>query len=166
MATLSEMIARLKSLDPTTIAKEIVEGDQWVLEDLQEGQLWSGLDSEGNQLAPSYLTDPYFNTREAAERYRDWKERITPTTSIHEAYPDRNRDTPNLYINGYWYSGIKLDLNGLGFFINDNALNPEIEAKYPKALGLNSIGTGWYIREKFRKKFITQVKKELLNAEI
>ena len=151
------MISRLNSLNIQRSVELILEDDKEKLEELQLAQLWSGQDSEGNDLAPSYLNDPYFRTPEAAQRYSNWKDKITPVDSRSDAYADRKKGVPNLFITGYWYSGLKLDLTGRGF-INSSPLNPAIEAKYPKALGLNPKGRKYYIDTEMMRQLMFDIR--------
>lgn len=65
-------------------------------------QLWNGQNAKGNDITPSYLDDPYFKTRKKAEGYARWKWSITPNAS-------RNFYAPNLFINGFFHSILKID---------------------------------------------------------
>ena len=75
--------------------------------DMQREQLFEGKSSSGEDLRPSYSEDikpnGYFNTLQAAENYKKWKEQLTyPSDAV------RNPDAPNLYINGKFH--LELDI--------------------------------------------------------
>lgn len=80
----------------------------------QKDQLYDGKLSTGSDLTPSYFDDPYFKSRESAQRYSDWKDNITPNSR-------RNRGTPNLFINGYFYSQIYVEPNSEGFMVDSRS---------------------------------------------
>ncbi|MCL1942626.1 MAG: hypothetical protein FWF54_03630 [Candidatus Azobacteroides sp.] len=155
MATVSDVMNNLSSLNIEEMIQDIVKDDSGTLLDIQKEQLMAGQDNEGNPLTPSYRDDPFFKTLEAAQRYSDWKDRITPPTGTR-AYSERPKGTPNLFINGYWQSGIKfIPENGL--FENDNPLNTEIKPKYPSSLGLNPDGIKYYRDFYFDEKFFGEI---------
>lgn len=60
---------------------------------MQEGQGANG------EFRPSYSQDPWFRSAEKANNYAQWKSRINPN-------PARDSDTPDLYIDGTFYSEI------------------------------------------------------------
>ena len=161
MCTISDFLNRLDALDVEEIAVEIIAEDTAELTQLQKDQLWAGKDNEGNDLTPTYLTDPYFKTQEQAKAYMEYKYKLTPPEGFLSPYPDRKKEVPNLWITGYWQSGIQFKIEDGGFFINTNKLNPAIIAKYPKALGLNETGLDYYRTETFNDKFMSDVRKTL-----
>ena len=68
-------------------------------------QLMEGIKGDGNEITPSYLNDPYFKTKESAQRYSNWKDKITPNSK-------RKSGTPNLYINGFYHNTIEINVKG------------------------------------------------------
>lgn len=82
-------------------------------------QLWNGEDAFGNNISPSYLQDPYFNSAREARNYAVWKDNITPN-------PQRDFSSPNLFINGYFWNSLYIDETGE---VNSHYL-PEIITKY------------------------------------
>lgn len=69
---------------------------------MQQEQLFAGLRSDGKQLTPSILEDPFFRSKKSAERYAQRKKRLMI------GFPNENKRrfaTPNLYINGYFHEG-------------------------------------------------------------
>ncbi len=76
-------------------------------------QLLEGKTNEGIDIAPTYLNDPYFKSKEAAQRYSDWKDRITPN-------PKRKSGVPNLYIVGAYHNSINLKRSGNSLRFNSS----------------------------------------------
>lgn len=101
MATLKEIVQRFRELRGREMefAAKALEKDKEKILSLNRLQLFEGKDSDGNDLSPTYQEDPYFKTRESAQRYSDWKDKITPN-------PKRKPGVPNLYINGYFHNSI------------------------------------------------------------
>jgi len=93
-------------------------------------QLWDGKDVNNQNIRPSYLEDPYFKTQKAAERYAAWKFRITPNSN-------RDKNTPNLFINGYFYSSVAPVANS-NFIqvITNSGFGKEVTSKFTNVLGL------------------------------
>lgn len=153
MATVLDLIKNLNSLNFEEIAQGIIKDDSLVILNLQKEQLMSGQDNEGGLLSPSYFEDPFFKTVEAAQAYSNWKDKITPPIAT-KAYPARPRGTPNLFINGYWQSGIDF-ISGL--FKNSSELNSKIDSKYPNSLGINKTGISYYREFYFDEKFFEKI---------
>jgi hypothetical protein len=124
--TTGEMIAKFERLNVAKlneiIGTSIVENESDVLGGIKS-QLWDGKTGEGQNITPSYLDDPFFKTRQQAEGYRNWKNAITPNS-------DRNPDTPNLFINGYFYGTLYIDQSF--FEVASNSFGNPIIEKYGK----------------------------------
>lgn len=109
MADAVDIFNNLEALDiGATAGKALQKSKALVLKKNRE-QLMEGKLSTGKDITPSYLNDPYFKTREAAQRYSDWKDKITPN-------PNRKKGTPNLYITGPYHRSIDFNVKGLEFF--------------------------------------------------
>lgn len=93
-----EAIRRLERLDQMleSAVVDAIEhtGDKMIA--LNQQQLYAGRLKDGSPVTPSYLDDPYFKSRESAQRYSDWKDEITPND-------ERPAGVPNLFINGRFY---------------------------------------------------------------
>jgi len=98
--------------------------------DLNRQQLLDGKGSDGLDLHPFYSEDPYFKSKESAARYAAFKQRITPNKN-------RNPDAPNLFINGKLHGTIKLFVSDSRAIFRTEGSIFDVEAKYPKALGLD-----------------------------
>jgi len=97
---------------------------------LNKQQLLAGKRSDGEDITPGYLEDPYFKTLAQAQAYSDWKDRITP-------HPMRRRGTPNLFINGYYHDSRQITVLGEKIIYHADYKGVEIEGKYgPKINGL------------------------------
>lgn len=158
MATLTQVIDRLTSLRdglPLLVEKAAEETkDSYV--DMNRAQLFDGKTRTGEDIRPSYFEDPYFQTPQAAQRYSDWKDRVTPSLR-------RTKGTPNLYINGYYYSSLGAKVSSNGVEITTNNFGNEITQKYgPNLYGLNKEGMddykSLYFNPVFRNKVVEIVK--------
>lgn len=144
-------IRQCKTNLSTIISKSVITCEKDIVYAIQD-QLWDGKDSTGKDLLPSYLDDPFFKTRKAAEAYALWKSKITPNSN-------RNYYTPNLYINGYFWSSMKIDPATLRM---DSAVafGKPIIPKY----GENAFKLGKQhgeVIEKLREQLISNARKEL-----
>lgn len=122
---------------------------------LNQQQLYSGRLSDGSPVSPSYLDDPYFKSREAAQRYSDWKDNITPDEQ-------RPSGVPNLFINGRFYQSwrVRASATTIDFESSDpDAM--DIEEKFSERIyGLDDDNMNTYRRESF-----FPVLKEQITAE-
>lgn len=74
-------------------------------------QIYSGLDSNGDYLNPTYDNDPYFNEpgrwQGKAALYKAWKMKITPPIRSYILnLPPRPDEVPNLFITGTFFDSI------------------------------------------------------------
>jgi hypothetical protein len=126
-----------------------MEQDEPLLLRLQKDQLYAGQDAQGNGLRPTYQEDPYFKTRDAAQRYSDWKDRLHQREH-NPLFLKRPSGTPNLIITGSWfYDTLIADVNGGALHVrSDSWLFGKLEAKYGQALlGLSSVALRYYVEE-------------------
>jgi hypothetical protein len=95
-------------------------------------QMWDGKNINNENIRPSYSEDPYFKKPGAAQRYAEWKYKITPNSK-------RDKDTPNLYITGPFYRSIELVKNkGFLQLTTKTSLGQKIISKFSNVLGLIS----------------------------
>lgn len=113
------------------VQETVLKADVDYIEFIQT-QLYKGQDRYGNKIRPSYLEDygpgKFLKTRAQAIAYAKWKAVITKNK-------DRDLFTPNLFINGFFYSSLKISLKtgvGLGaIYIESSAgFANEIFSKY------------------------------------
>lgn len=126
MASLNELRNNFKRLQGKEIdlAALAFEENEELIEDLNTDQLYDGKDAKGRDLSPTYLEDPYFKTPEAAQRYSDWKDRITPN-------PDRKKGVPNLFINGRFHDSISVEVSKKSIkFSSSDSSAFKIESKF------------------------------------
>lgn len=85
---------------------EVLRRHETDIMELQRIQLLEGHDSDGNDMRPYYTEDVkpqgYFNSPASAARYAAWKDTLDYPYSV-----SRNRNAPNLYINGKFHSELK-----------------------------------------------------------
>lgn len=112
---LQAQIDALKSFrsDMGEIMADILSDREDELLGRQRDQLASGLDSEGEDIIPSYSQDikptGYFNTVSAAERYAAWKQNIN--VPLYDRRFERDPDSPNLFVSGKFHSELAVDVS-------------------------------------------------------
>jgi hypothetical protein len=120
----SRKLAKINAVEIERLAGlSIVQHSEKVV-DLIRSQLWDGKKSDGQNITPSYLDDPFFKSRKQAEGYRNWKNSITKNSN-------RDPDTPNLFINGYFYDTLFVDSEF--FEVGSNGFGIPIIEKYGDA---------------------------------
>src|SRR5258708_7633887 len=102
MTTFIDLKKKFEALNTDKIITKIMDDTQVQLLEENKEQMYDGKLKTGGNITPSYLEDPYFKSRESAQRYSDWKDRITPN-------PERESGVPNLFINGKFYDSLKID---------------------------------------------------------
>lgn len=121
-------------------------------------QLNAGINGNDKPLRPTYLNDPYFNTKEAgsfyknARRYMKWKEEIRPPYDVTLFGIRRSPETPNLIIRGDFHDSITAVPIDKGLRIESRgvSLSNDIEQKYGQAIYRFSS----YARRHFMENFI------------
>ncbi len=126
--TILALYNRFSQLNTDKVIEESVADTKDQILRLNKEQLLAGKTRTGADITPSYLDDPYFKTREAAQKYSEWKDRITPN-------PFRKSGTPNLYINGFYHNSIRVDVVGQSIQYSTNVgIGSKIEGKYGENL--------------------------------
>src|SRR5687768_15227200 len=105
MGTIRGLYNRLMTVDHDEIARKSIEGTEEEIREYNLQQLLDGKTNEGIDISPTYFEDPFFDTYEQAKAYSDWKDRISPMSK-------RRPGVPNLYINGFYHSTIKVEVQG------------------------------------------------------
>jgi hypothetical protein len=155
MKTIRNLIRKIEALDPDRICEDAVDDTKYQLLAENKSQLYAGKLRTGADLAPSYLDDPYFHTRAAAQAYSDWKDRITPPTT------NRKKGIPNLFINGYYYASLRIRVTDSAIIFSSNWLEePEIENKY----GNEIYGLGDDFKEKYVERYLRPDFKKLMES--
>lgn len=120
-----------------TIKKTIVNNRLEIIDYVKE-QLYSGVNGNGNPLRPTYLNDPWFETKEAGRWYKNasgyakWKKRHTPPLPSYLGIQARDMYTPNLVIRGDFYdsiTAIPID-DGISIHSRGVSFSGDIERKY------------------------------------
>lgn len=118
MGTFAQVLDRVQQLDIVEVTQEALEetADDFVNE--QKLQLFAGIDSLGNPIAPSY----------ASRKYAQAKNDLNPVPGLY---------TPDLYLTGAWYNGLQFSVSGDTTDISSTDVKDEqLEGKYTTALGL------------------------------
>ncbi len=149
------MKKRFEALDVDLIAYQVLKEHEQDLNDVNLEQLYSGKTNKGTDIHPTYLEDPYWNDKgglQAAQRYSDWKDRITPNSR-------RNPGVPNLFINGYYHSRrVTTVIPGGEIVHSDSAgFGRDIQRKYQDIDGLGG---------EFKKIFLENYIQPVLNERI
>jgi len=120
---------------------ECMERNQGVFVHMITEQMYSGLKGDGTYITPSYDDDPFFEEPgmwyHDSEGYKEWKGAITPPISSSLlGLPPRPYDTPNLFINGKFYSeisSVKADRQ-IEIRVVESGDGPSILGKYGEEL--------------------------------
>jgi hypothetical protein len=152
MATIRGLYKRVRTFDAGTAAEKAMQLTAPQLLDENQTQLFDGKLRDGNDLSPSYLTDPYFKTPLAALNYSNWKDHITPN-------PNRRPGVPNLFIDGTFYSTQRIKINGENIVYTSSFKDASaILAKFSGLIfGLGGPYRRKYLNESLRPEFSNQV---------
>ncbi len=149
--TIKGLNSRLKKMNTNNIIDETMKENLDALEAKNRDQLLAGKNRSGDDIFPTYLQDPYFKTPQAAQRYSDWKDKITPGHG-------RKSGVPNLYITGQYHKSRNISISGDVIHYEATFLGPEIDKKY----GSQVAGLGG----DFKKEFISETLRPTLNKKI
>lgn len=152
MSTILTVANRIMQLNLEKEVPAIIDRTKEEILAKNREQLLEGRKKDGTELTPSYLNDPYFKTREAAQRYSNWKDKITPNNK-------RRSGTPNLFIIGSFHNSIKIEVKGDVFDIYSTYPEAgDIENKYTEQIyGLNKENKTAYIAETFFPRLKTYI---------
>lgn len=131
MEAVSQLATKLAGLHGFMVntVMGILDDNSELLETMNREQMWEGLDSTGKGIRPRYSEDPFFKSPEAAQRYADWKWKITPSS--------RDADTPNLFITGPFYRSVTAERQGDFIqFGTDTSLGGKVTSKFTTVLGV------------------------------
>lgn len=155
MRTVANMLAAIQVIDITITAAESLELNIDEFARKNREQLYDGKKSDGQDLSPTYLEDPYFKTKEAAQRYSDWKDKITPNSK-------RKKTVPNLYINGAYYRSRSVQVTGDTIVYTATFKGAEMENKYGKEInGLGGEYKEVFIEETLSPTFKAKVEEQV-----
>lgn len=137
MATALDMLENFRAIDLTVTSEGVLNSISELAVASNRHQLFDGKLSTGEDLSPTYLEDPWFKSKESAQRYSDWKDEITPNTR-------RKKGVPNLFINGAFHESIEVQAKGGGLLYKSSFFRASsIESKF----GLNIYGLGGEYRD-------------------
>ncbi len=127
--TFPELYDSVKNFDVIKETSDILESIQDNILEMNRNQMWDGLTAKGEDIRPKYSENPFFKTKEQAAGYAKWKWAISSQGS------KRDIDTPNLYINGYFYESLRFKKDELKI-VTENALGAEVTSEHKDVLGL------------------------------
>lgn len=157
MSTISKLISNLSSVKLENVLQEEIADKSEELLDAQRNQLLEGKLSTGLDITPSYLDDPFFKSRESAQRYSNWKDKITPN-------PKRKKGTPNLYIIGTLHSSISVALTAKSAVFDLAFKKPDIISKFTEnILGLNEEKAAEYSQNHIAPGATKRIKQKILS---
>ena len=119
-----------------SLMRDVLKEHEQEIVEQQRIQLLEGKDSQGNDMHPFYSEDikprGWFNTKESAKRYADWKQTISYPYSVQ-----RKADAPNLYITGVFHDDLNISFGADSLqIIPDTGYAANIMKKY----GFNMFG--------------------------
>lgn len=121
------------------LIKDSISENKDLVEELIREQLYSGVNGDDKPLRPTYLSDPYFRSKEAghwqnnALGYMRWKKALTPPNpSFLLGLPARDERTPNLIIRGDFYDSITAVpiAEGVEISTQGTSFGNDVERKY------------------------------------
>ncbi|MGN6416147.1 MAG: hypothetical protein ACTHMC_01555 [Pseudobacter sp.] len=156
MVTAKALLEKYRRVNVEMVTSESVNNTKEEMLELNLEQMMEGKTRTGEDITPSYLDDPYFKSRESAQRYSDWKDEITPN-------PKRTPGTPNYYINGMYHGTIKITVNGDKIEFNSDFPGArDIERKSGEIIyGLNAEKREEYINASLRKELMSNLRRIL-----
>ena len=146
--TIEQMIKKVEKFRERYVKVEAtsLRNHKQVILSLQRDQLLAGQTNEGRKLSPTYTSDPYFKTKKSADSYlakKRSKEQRHAAMIRYNLFAAKDSNTPNLiFANSLNASQFqrKLRVNITGnklVIMSIWSRAKSVEAKYPKALGLN-----------------------------
>jgi len=151
MLTINGLYEKVKAVNTDKVIDTAFQNSVSDLGEINKVQLFDGKGNDGQNLTPSYFDDPYFKSRESAQRYSDWKDKITPN-------PKRQSGTPNLFINGKYYDSRSVFLRGQNIVYDATFKGIEIEGKYAgKVDGLGGDYKKQFLDESLRQNFNKEI---------
>lgn len=171
MATIKAFTDNFKSFYDTLhdAITEEVNNTKDVLLNLNKDQLLYGRDADGNLLAPTYLNDPFFKTKAAAERYYKMKQRLEASHISRirfgniQLFAPKPSDVPNLIVNGMFQDRFVINVSGKSFTIDSSYIDgDDINNKYKgRVYGLAPVSKEFYYRHYVRATIFRHYKNKM-----
>ena len=161
--TLQQLLNKIRTFKPVEEAIAILRETEEELISYMKDQLYAGQDGKGQLLSPTYLTDPFFKAKQAAEAYAKWKAGMKQLLSAPYLSP-KPYAVPNLIITGELvYDRLVLNISGDRFSISpvEQATRSMLEQKYGAIFKLNPTVLAEYKRQVFVRRFVERFKKSL-----
>lgn len=155
MSTIIGMLKRFEGIDTDQVIYQVMQDSEQDIVDLNREQMYDGKTNLDTNIRPLYIEDPYFKGDIIrAQAYSDWKDSITPNSR-------RNPGVPNLYINGFFHSSIRVTvLPDTIVFDSSWTEGDDIEKKFKNIYGL-----GGEHKKIFLNVYLSPVLKERMEQE-
>jgi hypothetical protein len=125
--------------------------------ELNKEQMFEGETNEGKDIRPKYSENPYFKSKKSADKYAEWKMKITPGKR-------RKKDVPNLFIKGDFYDSIYVEKAEEYIESKTNtALGQKVTSVHKNVLGLNKSSLK-ILAENIKEPLINKLKDELTKS--
>ncbi len=146
MGTAAEALRRLQLIDVIRDTAIVIDAHIHELKSIQQDQLFQGVDADGRRMM-SILDDPYFENRQAAWKYAQWKISM---------FPEARFGAPNLFITGFYHSTIVIQRTGDQISFDATAtFAADVAKKYGnKELGLNSDSRNYFKKTVIRPELV------------
>jgi hypothetical protein len=156
MADALDLLENLEQLDIAAIASVSLKEKKEDYLALNLEQLMEGKRRDGLDLSPSYFQDPYFRSVAAAQRYSDWKDKITPNSK-------RKKGVPNLFITGPFHESIGIEIIDQDIDISSSSnMASSIENKFSNDIyGLNEEKSEELIDNGLEDSFDNKIREQL-----
>jgi len=155
MKRIDDMIKNLQEFQATIteIVREAVSESQTEILDGVRQNLREGKRGDGADITPSYLDDPFFESKPQAVAYMNYKKSIS--------LPSKNMATPDLYINGWFHSKLGIKLDAETFTIEGTApLSMRISDKYaPVTFAMSDANRNVFARVHVLPKLLEKIHK-------
>lgn len=132
MGDLNELQKRLDALDIWDECMDLILVEKDNIAELNREQLLKGITSEGVNISPDYLSDPFFKgNKSASKRYAAWKQKKAHTSK------SKGFLIPDMFITGsVVHNNIRLLKNGDELELTALGRAAGFDAKYKNIYGL------------------------------
>lgn len=125
--------------------------------ELNKEQMFEGETNDGKDIRPKYSENPYFKSKKSADKYAEWKMKITPGKR-------RKKDVPNLFIKGDFYDSIYAEKTEEYIEPKTNTtLGQKVTSVHKNVLGLNKSSLK-IVAENIKEPLINKLRNELTKS--
>lgn len=150
-----ELADSLRGLDVQKKVTELYEKHSGEFLSANRDQMWNGKMPNGANITPGYMEDPYFKTKKQAAAYKKWKS--SPGFMKNSS---RDANTPNLFINGYFYRSLVLKVSDIPVIETNDPLGKSVAGDHHGVLGVSAENLQSIADKKFLPDFYAWFTKE------